>query len=179
GIAFESKEVQFEGRARVVDSQPPGGEATGLPDRGDVSLYGQYSSGNIDATERLYIKEPQVKDIPVHFLVVDSTWPISSLMELIPNVAPSRLHLLGSHLPVSHQSGPHQCMISHPVHHRLEEKDDPDLDPIEAIELHAARLESLVYAQICPHIDSETSTSSTLRLGVLVVIPSHIPHDPK
>ncbi|MCD9646882.1 hypothetical protein HAX54_037123 [Datura stramonium] len=55
----------------------------------------------------------------------------------------------------------------------LQEVDDPDLDSKKVVELRVARLESLTFAWILPHIDSEESTSSTPKHGVPAVILSH------
>ncbi|MCE5167115.1 hypothetical protein HAX54_038026, partial [Datura stramonium] len=55
----------------------------------------------------------------------------------------------------------------------LQEEDDPDMDLAKVIGIRATKLESLAYARIRPHIDSEASNSGAPRLDILEVVPAH------
>ncbi|MCD9559745.1 hypothetical protein HAX54_017979 [Datura stramonium] len=61
----------------------------------------------------------------------------------------------------------------------LQEEDDPDMDPTEAIKLRVDRLGSLAYARIKPYISSDTSTSSAPQSGFPAIILANVPHEPK
>ncbi|MCD7458740.1 hypothetical protein HAX54_039041 [Datura stramonium] len=61
----------------------------------------------------------------------------------------------------------------------VSEEDDPNMDPTEATELLAAKLESLMDQRTGPHIDREAGTLAAFIHTSLTGIPIVIPHGSK